>query len=249
MNVESIAQGFQRPEDWYSRGRADPTRLYVLSYLVTRAVVGVMALVLPFVLVAAEPFIDGTLKQRGSISAYYNTPLRDMFVATACVIGILLITYMAGHRSWEFRASLIAGVAVIGLALVPTDHAGPDVCGVPGQPADCAPIPRWLGESASAGIHYGFATVFLVSLAVVCVIFGLRERLKGKPRLGWFHFGAAIVIAASLLEIVAGVVFTLSAGPFATLYLGEMVTVLAFGASWTVKGWEVRKALWGRART
>ena len=51
--------------------------------------------------------------------------MQDVFVSGLCVIGFLLATYMAGEfRTWDFWASLIAGLAVLGVVFFPTSRPG-----------------------------------------------------------------------------------------------------------------------------
>ena len=73
--------------------------LYAHSYLMIRAVVGVIGIVLPVVFIIGEMFFLRTgVQVRGSISAYYHTSMRDLFVGGLTVIGFLLLTYMAGQK-------------------------------------------------------------------------------------------------------------------------------------------------------
>src|SRR5438132_210540 len=77
--------------------------LYVRSYLLIRTVVGVLGIALPLVLIVGESFfLKGSAEVRGSLSAYYHSPMRDFFVGSLCVIGVLLITYMAARVNADF---------------------------------------------------------------------------------------------------------------------------------------------------
>jgi hypothetical protein len=55
--------------------------------------------------------------------------------------------------------------------------------------------------------------------------------------------GQTLLLAPRLLLIVAGQLVDFTLWDFTPLYAGEFLTVLSFGASWLVKGWEVRKAV------
>jgi hypothetical protein len=71
---------------------------YRLSNLLTRAVVGAIGFVLPFIFIIWESFVlKGGVQVRGSLSAYYHTSARDIFVAALCVVGFFLATYMSGQ--------------------------------------------------------------------------------------------------------------------------------------------------------
>jgi len=104
---------FPRPQDLSDR--SDPAVLYVRSYLLTRTVVGVLGVLLPVALVAGEAFgVPGPVQVRDSLSAYYHTPMHDVFVGGLSVMAFLLATYLAGQpRTWDFLLSLTAGVALL----------------------------------------------------------------------------------------------------------------------------------------
>jgi hypothetical protein len=137
---------------------------------------------------SVDPATSGweLLHLRGSISAYYHTGVGDYFVAGLTVVGALLILYMAGQwDKWDFWLSLIAGVALLGVVFFPTarpDKPIPEGQVVPamacGQatpaPSDCSPVQTLIGETLTAGIHFGCALIFIALLAVLSFIFAKR---------------------------------------------------------------------------
>ena len=223
--------------------------LYVRSYLLIRTVVGVLGIALPLVLIVGESFfLKGSAEVRGSLSAYYHSPMRDFFVGSLCVIGVLLITYMAARVNADFWASLVAGVFLIGVAFIPTERPGisdtAPPCGTDPKPPDCASVQQLLGEVWSARIHYTCAAIALVSLAVIAFLFAWREKhFAESHRLYTFHLGCCIAIVAGLLLAVAGEAHHFTIWVLTPLYIGEVVAVLAFGLGWLVKGWDLWKAL------
>ena len=98
---------------------------------------------------------------RGSLSAYYHTSMRDIFVAGLCVTGFLLATYMSGRSDQDPWYRLVAGVAVLGVVFFPTSrpHLLEDAprCGITPMPEGCSPIHQQFGETLVAGIH-GFVS-------------------------------------------------------------------------------------------
>jgi hypothetical protein len=75
---ESIAWlgGFSRvdedPAGVAVSDKADPKVLYFRSYLLIRAAVGFIGVVLPLLFIIGEAFIGAGVQVRGSISAYYH---------------------------------------------------------------------------------------------------------------------------------------------------------------------------------
>jgi hypothetical protein len=220
-------------------------RGFVMSYLLTRFAVGVIGILLPAGLLLGEwAFVDGPVKLRGSVSSYYHSPMRDEFVGCLCVIGVLLIMHMAGNRNAEFKVSALAGLAVVGLAMFPTNRPdlpkGAPRCGSASPaPPDCAPFENKLGETHCAYVHYACTGVFFVGLLFLAWYFGHGEGQIGNSRAKWLHYACAGVILGMLGLIVVGHFATFRIGPFDPLYVAELLTIFAFGLSWIVKGWDI----------
>jgi hypothetical protein len=238
--VRQLTDGsFERPADLTDT--SDPKVLYARSYLLHRAIVGVLGILLPLGLIVAEAFLDGSVLSRGSLSAYYHTSARDLFVGTLCVIGVLLITYLAGQPDTkDFWLSLVAGIAVLLVVAFPT--ARPDLddgaaaCGSLPVPPGCAPVQQRLGELPVAVVHFVAAAIFIVSLALLCFLFAARERRHlHNDGLARFLAGCGWTIFLAIAWIVVGTWLDLTIWQLTPLYLGEVVAVWAFGAAWLVK--------------
>lgn len=224
------ATTFERPQDLSDR--SDPRVLYARSYLVIRLVVGVIGICLPILLWVLDALVlRGGPTTRGSLSAYYHSGARDLFVGALCITGCLLLTYLAAQRAtWDYWLSTVAGAAVLGVALLPT--ARPDNYLGPPTPLQA----RW-GEDVVAAIHFSCAGVFILSLAALCFVFAARdERYGGRPGL---HRACGIAILAAVAWVLLGTVADLSIGWLTSLYVGEVVSVWAFGLSWLVKGFDL----------
>lgn len=243
---------FERPEDLSDV--ADPSVLYVRSYLLIRTVVGTLGALLPTLLFLLEwAFLRGDATIRGSLSAYYFTAARDVLVGVLCIAGVLLLTYMAGQtRTWDFWLSSVAGVAALGVAFFPTarPHQGPDapLCGSLPQPRGCTQLQQAWGETAVATVHYASAAVFILSLAAICFVFAHRERRHSGPTMRVaFHRGCGTTILVAVAWILLGLVVEVHIAGLTALYVGEVVSLYAFAASWLVKGHDLRRFLpWPR---
>jgi hypothetical protein len=166
--------------------------------------------------------------------------MRDMFVGSLCVIGLLLLTYMAGRlnrRDWWL--SSVAGVAVLGVVFFPTGRPhipeGAPLCGTTPEPVGCSALQQRLGETLVATIHFVFAIVFILSLVAICFYFAHRE--QREQRAG--YIGAArlqracgFIILAAIAWVAVGGFLHWDLGELTPLYVGEVVSVWAFAASW-----------------
>lgn len=225
---------FARPVDLTDR--TDPAVLYARTYLFIRLVVGAIGVLLPFVLWTADALVlHGSITLRYSLSAYYHSGARDLFVGALAVVGTLLITYLTGQRhTWDYWLSTVAGVAVIGVALLPTSRP-------PGNTSAPTPLQRAWGEQLVSTLHFSCAAVFILSLGALCFVFAARDRrYGGHPRL---HTTCGVLILASAAWAATGLVVPLDFGWVTSIYLAEVVSGWAFGTSWLVKGLALLHAL------
>lgn len=233
---------------------------HVQSYFWIVRLVGALGIALPFILLILEPFIDdASIGMRGSLSAYYHSGVRDVFVIILAVVGILLITYKISERNYDFWVTAIAGVAAIGVALVPTgipcevrEQATED-CKNPGGDVRPTVLQDTLTEGLAAGIHLFFATVFIVFLMRLCFEFARREldpnhhsdlhggrgssgfRYRFHRRMGRL-IGVAIGFILLMWLLEEGGVDENAFFIKHKLFIGEFLATLAFGASWLAEG-------------
>ncbi len=231
---------------------------YTRSYRSIRLLVGVLGIGLPLVLIVGEAYyLRGGVHVRGSLSAYYHTSMRDIFVGGLCVIGFLLASYLAGEAaSWDFRVSLVAGIAVLGVVFFPTSRSGlppnSPACEDPSVPPGCSFVEHLLGESRTAVIHGVCAVIFIVGLAVMSLLFAASEvrretpgRRPGHPiafrnrALFSAHLALGILILLAGLWVFVGGALHADLGELTPLYVGEVVSVWAFGASWLLAGFHL----------
>lgn len=240
---------FERPSDM-TTDVADASVLYVRSYLLIRTVVGTLGALLPTLLFVLEwVFLRGAVTIRDSLSAYYFTPARDLLVGVLCISGVLLLTYMAGQtRTWDFWLSSVAGVAAFGVAFFPTVRPhlpdGAPLCGTVPEPRGCTQLQQAWGETAVAAVHFTSAAVFILALAAICFVFAHRERRHGgKPVRVAFHRACGITILVAVAWILLGLVIEVEIAGLSPLYVGEVVALYAFAASWLIKGHDLRRLL------
>lgn len=206
--------------------------LYLRSFLLMRMVIGLLGVSLPLLLMLGDGlFLAGDIP-RASLSAYYHTGMRDVFVGSLCTIGFFLITYMLFHYNWDNVLSIIAGVAIIGVALYPT-----------GGNATLTPIQERLGERTVSTVHAVCTVIFILSLAIISFLFGEREgkrrdrTTKQRRRGKLLHWTCAFAIIGA----VGYVAVTKWLGQYDahSMFYGETIATFAFGLSWLMKGFEL----------
>jgi len=197
-------------------------RSLALSYLGIRRAIGVIGTSLPFVLLIGAWALDGVGVQ-GSISDYYYTVMRNVFVGSMVANGVFFLSYRYARVDTAL-ASLI-GVAAIGVALFPT------------TPVDPTP-----GESAVGAVHFACATVFFLTLAGYSYfIFTKTDPSrpmtpeKKKRNVVYRISGIAILVCLALIALI-NFLPTTSIADLQPVFWLETVASVAFGVSWLVKG-------------
>jgi hypothetical protein len=196
------------------------------AYLFLQKLVGGIAVLLPFVVVIGD-FALGGDELRSSISAYYYSPMGNVFVGALCALGVFFLSYqykpLPGYEL-DNRLSYGASAAAIGVALFPTaQHQAK----------------AWSGEWFVSTAHLVCACILFVLLA----IFSLKLFTKSDPArpqsdakrkrntvfrvCGWTIVGSIVLVALSNVVQPPDSLRSL-------LWL-ESIGVVAFGISWLVK--------------
>ncbi len=81
----------------------------LISYQLLRKWIGILGILLPLILVTGSFLIDNCREIQDSISAYYFTRMRDVFVGMVSAIGLFLMTYK-GYGKTDTIASNLGGV-------------------------------------------------------------------------------------------------------------------------------------------
>jgi len=205
-----------------------------------RMLVGAIALVTLIAMLVGQFIIDGPIGVRGSISAYYHSGLRDLFVGSLWAIGTLLIAYKAARpRGWEFWVSLVAGVSALGLATFPTGRPGlphntPSCLDASSLKVECTWLQDWLHEDTVETLHHTFTGGFGVFLAIICLVFALSEK---SNRAKWVFWSCLVLIALAVLEFILGSLV----GFRAKMYVAEWMFMIAFAGAWF---WKARSLLY-----
>lgn len=196
--------------------------------------IGWAGLLMPAVVRIGGWLVDG-IHATDSLSAYYYTSMRDIFVSTTVLTGALLACYRTQHVRDNIVAT-IAGLAAIGAALFPMN---------PVYAAELLARYPELGTQAHYANHgiLGYHLVFAITFAALSFY------------LVFFRFGAAPPTSVqeykrNVAYKICGGVMLLSYAAIAFLGLAmegqsvfwpETCAVVAFAAAWLVNGQTVLK--------
>ncbi len=139
----------------------DPALAAVRTYGYLRLALAGLVLLL-FTAVAVEWLATGRSCLQTSISAYWHTPVRAVFVGVLVTMGVCLVA-LKGNTPGEDMALNFAGMLAPGVAFIPTGDAG-GCSSVPITPADAAPAVA--NNMQSLFVLGGVAIVVALVLAV-----------------------------------------------------------------------------------
>ncbi len=216
------------------------------SFMALRKGIGCLGVSLPFILIGVTLIYQYTwsnlaqkLSFQDSISAYYYTPLRDIFVGFMFAIGGFLIGYKgypakSGEKITDYWVTMVAGISAIKFALSPISPPAENACSL----VNCV-----TGGAFAGYIHYGAAFIFFVSLAVMCLWMFTKSKGEETPRKKWRN-RIYRICGGIILLVIAGLslYFALPDGAKAWLdtwhafFWIESIGVLSFGGAWLVKG-------------
>ncbi|MFI9328625.1 DUF998 domain-containing protein [Kitasatospora sp. NPDC052868] len=194
--------------------------------------VGAMGFLLPIVLPVGNSLTSARITLLASMSASYYTPMRNVFVGGLCAIGVFLICYRHDRR--EDRLSSVAGVLAILVALFPTE-----------PPASVTAHPS-TAQTVVGTLHLCFAAGLFGVLAYFCLrLFADSRTSDGhRPAADWAYLVCGWVIVACVVVVAVGALLHLTwDSPLTLMYVGESVSVFAFGVAWLVKSEAVAAGL------
>jgi len=205
----------------------------LVSYLTLRQAIGILGIVLPLSILLYAFALSSCGGLETSISAYYHTGMRDVFVGILCVVGIFMVANQAFERP-DRIASTFAGICAIGVAMFPTD--GTITCGT--QDA----VTKLTGT-----VHYISASSLFLAFAYMSILRFTKSSHAKQHRTGRKKIRNAIylacgwtIVACIAIILVHHLTTDTPNGWLPTFWL-EAISLFAFGISWLVKGETILK--------
>ncbi len=228
-----------------SVGSGRPTRsdedVLVTNYMFLRKAVGLLGTFLPFILLAVNP-IFVTVVNNGcglvpdSISGYYYSSARNIFVGGLCALGLFLIAYV-GYDLGDRLVTDAAGVFAVCVALFPTSPSTASPSSVACQTVAAVST----REQVVGDIHLVSAGLMFIFLAWMAIRFTNTDSPQPPPQKLLRNLIYKICAIVMLASLVAAVITNFLPAPVRAhfpwwLFLYEALAIFAFGVSWFVKG-------------
>lgn len=211
---------------------SDDPRLISYSYL--RKAVGFLGLFLPIILFLGLRFIANCTDVQHSISDYYHTQMRDVFVGVLCAIALFLYCYKGYEDDKRDNiAGTLASFFALGIAFFPTSFDGDSSCGI---------IPAIKNPKYISTLHFIFATAFFLVLAYFSLkLFTLgNSDTKEKQIRNKIYLMCGFIMLACIGLIALYFFYLEDKYPnlknYDPVFWLETIALWAFATSWLVKG-------------
>ena len=193
---------------------------YARSYLALRQTVGWIGIFLPAVLIAGNALLFHGAPFIHSLSRYYYTEMRNVFVGGLCAMAVFLFHYCGPVRRQRVPAFL-AGIFALGVAFFPVAQAD--------QP---------IGPTAA--VHYACALGLFLTLALMSLLlFGRGPDAAGfrnRRNIAIHRACGLIVIGSVAMNIWHAVAADCDKAQCGFVLWTETAALAAFGISWLVEG-------------
>jgi hypothetical protein len=217
--VSQLTVGCDQPGD-------DDSQI-VISYMLLRQIVGWIGTLLPIVLLVGG--VISSQARPDSMSGYYYTDMRNVFVGALCALGAFLGAY-DGHDWMDRWITNIAGFGAVGVAFCPTKPTA----------ATLSTSQQVVGD-----VHVFFAVTTFTMLGLMALRFARDGETPPQDRAAmWIYRASGITILICVLVAVLSSLLPASVtAHWPLLFVIEALAVFAFGVSWFVKGQTMERIL------
>lgn len=213
----------------------DKRRTVVKSYYRVRQALGYLGFSLPFLLI-----LSGIISRSGlepSVSDFFHTLSRDVFVGVMFSIGTFLVVYegydrQPGESFTDNWLATVAGIAVFGVALFPNESPTGSVAAL---------TQHLVGVNISPLFHYSSCFIFFYCMGHFCMFRFSKTRDLKRRRIyrtcGWTIVACCAALAVASIwkkngpPVMTGIVLD-----YDVVFWIEAVGIWAFSFAWIVKG-------------
>lgn len=213
----------------------------IISYYTMRRAIGILGISLPLILLAGAFFLGGCKEVQYSISTYYHTNMRNIFVGFNCAVAFFLFAYR-GHDWRDNLAGYMGCLFALGLAFLP--------CSIGSAPESCLiPVPN---QQVLVGkLHNLCALSYFIILIVYTLFLFPKTHMdmvtgekmfmgRQKKRRNVIYYICGALMSSSLLLIILYIWFGSNLYPglkeYNPVFWLESMVLFSFGITWLTKG-------------
>lgn len=213
----------------------------IISYYTMRRAIGVLGITLPLILLAGSYFFGACKEVQYSISTYYHTNMRNIFVGYNCALALFLFAYR-GHDWSDNLAGYLGCIAVLGVAFLP--------CNVTQNEPSCL-VHVSMQDPLVGKLHNLCALLYFIILIVYALLLFPKthmdmvtgeKRFMGsqKKKRNVVYYSCGSLMTLSLILILSYMWFLGGTYPalhsLNPVFWLESIMMFLFGFSWLTKG-------------
>lgn len=213
----------------------------IISYYTMRRAIGILGITLPLILVTGSSLFGNCEEVQRSISTYYYTNMRNLFVGFNCAVAFFLFAYR-GHDWMDNLTGYLGCIFALGLAFLPCTISTPN-------PPCMVPIPA---QNPLMGLLHNISAISYLIILIIYSLFLFPKthmdmvtgekmfmgRQKKKRNVVYYICGGMMTM--SLLLIISYMWILKNRYPgledLNPIFWLESVMLLSFGISWLTKG-------------
>jgi len=207
---------------------------FVISYFTLRKAIGWLGLLMPIIVRWGAKLFE-RIPSNDSISAYYYTSMRDVFVGILAAIGVFLFCYRGPDKQDNILTN-IAGLCAIGIGLLPTEPYYHEVIKAKFDfSANC------YSNHGPLGFHIYVVAAFFLIISYLAIF---RFRKLSRPYLTKQKLSRnKIYVACGIVMVLmlVGIVAIKAIDATRSIFWPETVAIVAFGVAWLTKGQAILK--------
>jgi len=213
----------------------------IISYYTMRRAIGVLGITLPLILLTGSSLFGDYKEVQMSISTYYYTNMRNIFVGFNCAVALFLFAYR-GHDWMDNLAGYLGCIFVLGVAFLPCTISTPNQpCLVP--VSEHNPLVGKL-HNMSAILYFIILIVyslFLFPKTHMDMVTGEKMfmgRQKKKRNVVYYICGSIMTMSLLLIIAYMWILNNRYSGleRLHPVFWLESIVLLSFGISWLTKG-------------
>lgn len=202
----------------------------IISYWYLRNAIGYIGLLMP-TWVKFGAYFREDIAFTNSISAYYYTGMRDVFVSTLVLVGVLLACYRTDKLSDNIVA-FIAGLAACGIGFFPMN---PEYAEILISKYACLQDKSCYQAIGVLGYHFYFVAIFF-ALSFYMVFFRFGANTPISPTTQKLTRNKLYKICGGIMLVSFLIIGYMNITHNPSIYLPETTAILAFATAWLVKG-------------
>lgn len=205
-----------------------------ISFLTLRKCIGIIALFLPFALYISVYILNDCTAPLNSISGYYHSDARNIFVGSLCAVSMTMYAYK-GHDN-DYILFRICSVLLILIAFFQTGFIKGELCSFDNSPKwMIAQLPEedfW--QNAFIWIHSSSAIIFFILISYIVYF---RFTRSSHSELSTAKYRRNVIYKFCGVTMFVGLILTIVMGiNGGDIFYPEWIILFCFGISWLVKG-------------